>query len=179
MARLKGIQLFLSYRHSSYLVNLEVQLAEEYRTVLRQEELFWFQKSRIKWLQEGDRATAFFHATTLARRNKNWIDKLCLRTGEVLSYFQDLFCTTEPTPRDWNLGDHGVLPEEAYAALLKPVDPVLCLLFYKKKKEIGRKNISVTRHPLLCTNLGFFFHCFRFSSGASLGIFTLLVDLDF
>ncbi|KAJ8774453.1 hypothetical protein K2173_016899 [Erythroxylum novogranatense] len=98
MARLKGIQLYLSHRHSPYLVNLEVQLADEYRNVLRQEELFWFQKSRIKWLQGRDRVMTFFHVTTLARRNKNRIDKLCLRTdiwtmdldvieGEVLSYF--------------------------------------------------------------------------------------------
>lgn len=30
-----------------------------------QEKMFWMKRSRVKWLQEGDANTAFFHRTTL------------------------------------------------------------------------------------------------------------------
>lgn len=42
----------------------------------RQEELYWRQRSRLKWLNDGDRNTKFFHATTLQRRDRNRITKI-------------------------------------------------------------------------------------------------------
>ncbi|XP_062013929.1 uncharacterized protein LOC133730329 [Rosa rugosa] len=40
------------------------------------ENLFWRQKSRDKWLKDGDRNTKFFHLTTLIRRRRNKIEGL-------------------------------------------------------------------------------------------------------
>ena len=42
----------------------------------RQEGIFWKQKSRVKWLQEGERNTKFFHNTVLQNRNNSRINKL-------------------------------------------------------------------------------------------------------
>ena len=42
----------------------------------RVKERFWLQKSRLKWLQQGNRNTKFFHLVASSRRNGNYINKL-------------------------------------------------------------------------------------------------------
>ncbi|XP_062010302.1 uncharacterized protein LOC133726711 [Rosa rugosa] len=75
---------------------------EEYETIRDQENLFWRQKSRDKWLQGGDRNTRFFHLTTLVRRRKNKIEGLFDKNGNwftdsatmkkiSVDFFVDLF----------------------------------------------------------------------------------------
>ena len=43
------------------LYSLEQQLAQEYKTVLHQEYLYWQLKSRIIWLNYKDANTKYFH----------------------------------------------------------------------------------------------------------------------
>lgn len=43
----------------------------EYEQVLVNEEILWFQKSRLKWLVFGDHNTKLFHSTTIIQRRKN------------------------------------------------------------------------------------------------------------
>jgi hypothetical protein len=43
---------------------------------LLQEEICWRQKSRIRWLKEGDKCTKFFHQVANANRRSNTIDSL-------------------------------------------------------------------------------------------------------
>lgn len=50
--------------------DLRVELDE----VLRREEIFWKQKSRVKWLDDGECSTQFFHLLTIIRRRRNAID---------------------------------------------------------------------------------------------------------
>lgn len=54
-------------------------LWKEYRT----KELMWLQKSRIRWLREGDRNSSFFHKQCKARESRNSLDHL-LFNGTVL-----------------------------------------------------------------------------------------------
>ena len=53
------------------------------RNNLRQQEIFWKQKSRFSWLQEGDSNSQFFHRTVKVRRAKNLIGHVVDDNGAV------------------------------------------------------------------------------------------------
>jgi hypothetical protein len=46
------------------------------KLLLEQDEVHWMQRSRVNWLQHGDRNTSFFHQFASAQRKKNFIKKL-------------------------------------------------------------------------------------------------------
>ncbi|KAK3226756.1 hypothetical protein Dsin_006618 [Dipteronia sinensis] len=60
------------------------KLMEKLWESLRREEQMWCQKSRIKWLKEGDRNTNFFHCMANGRRKVNFIGGVTF-DGEVCS----------------------------------------------------------------------------------------------
>ena len=47
----------------------------------KQEALFWKQKARVKWVQEGERNTNFFHNSVVHNRNSSRIQRLKTRDG--------------------------------------------------------------------------------------------------
>ncbi|XP_077249257.1 uncharacterized protein LOC143888720 [Tasmannia lanceolata] len=47
------------------------RLSQEHKGLLLLEEISWRKKSRVKWLSEGDKNTAYFHAMASARRRRN------------------------------------------------------------------------------------------------------------
>lgn len=53
--------------------------------VLKAEEIFWYQRSRSKWLREGDGNTRYFHRIANGRR-KNQITRLMVDNEEVQSF---------------------------------------------------------------------------------------------
>lgn len=83
--RIHGVQRSLETVDSVRLLNLEQQLQQEYDHVLFQEEMLWFQKSKEKWVQLGDRNTRYFHTQTMIRRKRNRIHRLHLPNGEWCS----------------------------------------------------------------------------------------------
>jgi hypothetical protein len=82
--------------------NPEKQLAANMAELLRQEEVMANQRSRVDWLKEGDRNTAFFPAKASARKRRNIIQSLkddmgrvCMEKEEVKdivkSFYSNLF----------------------------------------------------------------------------------------
>lgn len=49
---------------------------------LRDEELYWQQRSRTTWLQAGDRNTKYFHAKASSRRQWNLIEGIWTKSGK-------------------------------------------------------------------------------------------------
>lgn len=103
--RLKGIQKALENIDYASLVYLEHQLEKDYNTILFQEELLWYQKSRDNWIKLGDHNTCFSHSQTVVQRNRNKIHGLNLPDGfwctdddilkvEAINYFKHLFCSS-------------------------------------------------------------------------------------
>lgn len=96
--RLNGIQKSLERWSNPFLIQLETELEEELMSTLRQEEILWYQKSRGRWLEEGDRNTRYYHTKTLTRRRKNRIQMLKNSNGEwleeedeIVSLFQNFY----------------------------------------------------------------------------------------
>ena len=106
LARLAGIQRALEWHKSRSLMDLEVTLKRELESILSQEEILWFQKSRRDWVEFGDRNTKYFHRQTIQRRRQNqivmlkdehgnWIEDVDIIKAHAVTFFKDLY-TKEP-----------------------------------------------------------------------------------
>lgn len=98
LAKIKGIQKSPHYQYNPFLQNLESNFIPEYEKLLKFEEDFWKEKSRINWLLQGDSNTKFFHASTLNKRRRNRILALKNESGnwiedqdEVFRHITDFF----------------------------------------------------------------------------------------
>lgn len=58
-------------------------IKKELAIAFREEEVYWRQKSREKWLSEGDQNTKFFHASVKNNRVKNSLHTLLDDQGQV------------------------------------------------------------------------------------------------
>ncbi|XP_074293826.1 uncharacterized protein LOC141620995 [Silene latifolia] len=63
-------------------VNERKVLVKEIAQLLKQEEIYWKQRSRALWLKEGDRNTKYFHRKAGQRKEKNHIAKLVDDNGQ-------------------------------------------------------------------------------------------------
>ncbi|KAK3221692.1 hypothetical protein Dsin_008717 [Dipteronia sinensis] len=60
-----------------------VNLLSELWKAIRKEEQLWRQKSRVGWLNEGDKNSKFFHSLANGRRRRNHISELSFGDGKV------------------------------------------------------------------------------------------------
>ncbi|XP_016199996.1 uncharacterized protein LOC107641004 [Arachis ipaensis] len=88
------------------------RLEEKLELTYMKEESYWREKSRVKWLKEGDQNTKFFHQKFQSRVRRNRIWRLVGRNNEIPSklediakvaedYFCDIFtssCSVDPNP---------------------------------------------------------------------------------
>lgn len=81
-ARLEGIQKLLAQGQQPHLIKLEKKLRCEMEEVLNDEEMLWFQKSRLEAIGDGDRNTRYFHLSTIIRRKRNKVEGLMDENGE-------------------------------------------------------------------------------------------------
>lgn len=83
---------------------------------MAEEEDFWRQKSKEKWLAEGDRNTKFFHSSVAEKRsrllisrirdaNGSWLSDDGLMRQEAVKFFQDLLSA------DGSVSDQGTMDE--------------------------------------------------------------------
>lgn len=72
-------QIHSTILEASKRENLEEQegLMEDFHLVLREQELYWLQKSKVSWLLKGDRNTRFFHLKASARHLRI-LKRVCL-----------------------------------------------------------------------------------------------------
>ena len=75
---------------TSELKEEEQDITQQLAARKKQEEILWKQKSRIRWLKEGDRNTKFFHRTTIQRQHTNRITSLTSANGDPLHSHEDL-----------------------------------------------------------------------------------------
>ncbi|KAK8669664.1 hypothetical protein V6N13_107088 [Hibiscus sabdariffa] len=90
MACLQGVQRCIDQRRSSNMVNLESKLLQKLEVLLEQEELLWKQKSKIDWVNFGDRNTSFFHSKAKARTHKKDVQTLKLSDTDWCSNHDQL-----------------------------------------------------------------------------------------
>ena len=101
---------------SSLRINL---LKRELVSAYRDEETYWWQKSKDKWLHAGDKNTKLFHNSVRASRARNGIEKLAnaygvdmfseAAKGEVaVEFYTNLFRSSNPPP--FNTWFQGMTP---------------------------------------------------------------------
>lgn len=109
LEKIQRIQREVEFEHAALHTSfyrmscLQRELAQAHKD----EESFWKQKCRKKWMNSGDKNTKYFHASVKAERSKNGLDKLLgedgiLHSSEAskgdvaCSYFQKLFSSSFP-----------------------------------------------------------------------------------
>lgn len=114
----------------------------------RQEEKYWGQRSRVKWLNWGDKNTKFFHASIVQRRdrkkllrikdtNGNWLEGQSQVMSGICNFYSNLYTPDPSSNFDRCL---RVVPNCITSAMNKPLtDPI-------SHKEINTSVLSMGAH---------------------------------
>jgi hypothetical protein len=144
VGRIDGIQRSMQAgNNSGGLRRLEYKLQSELSVLLKQEELMWHQRSRAKWLVDGDRNTMYYHLKTVQRRRKNniimlkddngqWVDDVNQLQKLANEFYMKLFAN-DNMARDWQQTpiSYPVLSQDEVEQLAAPItqEEVRCAVF--------------------------------------------------
>eukprot|EP00253_Pinus_taeda_P005752 PITA_05752 len=76
--------------HSETTLQQERTIHSQLENRRKQEEMYWRQKSRVRWLKEGERNTKFFHRTTIQRRMHNNIPFIQKQSGVKVETHEEI-----------------------------------------------------------------------------------------
>nr|GMD23947.1 ribonuclease H [Ipomoea batatas] len=113
--KIKRIQESDFYNSSNGLHVFERKLQAELNSVLREEEMLWFQKARKAWIHDGDRNTSYYHRAAIIRRNRgrvrtlkingHWVSADKVIKDHITNFFKALISknqlTTEGMDEYW------------------------------------------------------------------------------
>ncbi|XP_021852505.2 uncharacterized protein [Spinacia oleracea] len=137
IARISGIQKIVAEQPDRGLLKLEAKLRRELDDILEKEEVFWYQKSRVEWLKNGDRNTSYFNLSTIVRRWQNritaiikdfndvWITDKEMVRAHFVEFYSKLF-TEEGSNHQGDIPSDifQELPLTEWTTLSKPFSPV-------------------------------------------------------
>eukprot|EP00253_Pinus_taeda_P015484 PITA_15484 len=86
----KTQQQIISEGRSEELAQKEQNMESKLLEREKQEEVLWRQKSRIRWLREGEKNTKFFHKSTVQRRMRNQISQVINAQGEKVETQEEI-----------------------------------------------------------------------------------------
>ncbi|CAN1136858.1 Transposon TX1 uncharacterized 149 kDa protein [Linum perenne] len=99
----------------------------------KQEEEFWSQRARVKWLSEGDWNTRFFHLSTIQRKQRNsiwrlkvdedtWVENESEIKEHICTFFRDLFHRRESgVPEGFERDIPKVITPQINDDLIRPI----------------------------------------------------------
>ncbi|XP_057443227.1 uncharacterized protein LOC130735144 [Lotus japonicus] len=101
------IQELQEHVHEDGVIATLKSLEDRLDDLLESEEIWWAQRSRAMWPQQGDKNSKFFHLKASQRKERNWVDSIQDDIGVthdkeeeiatiMSSFFQNLFTSCEP-----------------------------------------------------------------------------------
>ena len=126
-------------------------LQMEINSMLDKENLMWQQRSRVLFLKNGDRNTAYFHSKASQRFRRNRILGLknnqnvwCTEESQIkniaVDYYQSLFSSSSPSELDKIL-------EKVQPSVTEPMNTTLLRDFSREEVEVAMKQMEPITAP--------------------------------
>lgn len=140
----------------------ENELQKQIEDLMRMEEMYQHQRSRVNWLNYGDLNTKFFHVSTIQRRQRNqllkmkdndsrWVEGNDKVTELVLGYFRGPFQSSNQSIPNWL--SNSIQPKVAAVVNDRLCGPVSDEEIYNAAFSLG-----ATKAPGPDGEVGFFYH---------------------